>query len=88
MKTIRQDIPDIVASRRLTHIQSTVTKTKPFFLFVCGRLNPPGHNGPDADPEPSIKSPESSPSVALHPAHHKPTMACYGKFMGELPIKY
>lgn len=49
---------------------------------------PPGRDGPDVDPEPSIKSLESFPSVALHSAHHKPTMECYGKFMGELAIKY
>lgn len=55
-----------------------------FLLLVCGG----SLTGPDADLEPNIKSPESFPFVALHSAHHKPTMECYGKFMGELPIKY
>lgn len=48
----------------------------------------PNHDGPDADPEQSIKSLESFPSVALQSAHHKPTMECYGKSIRELPIKY
>lgn len=60
---------------------------KDFSLRVRGG-SLPDHDGPDADPEHSIKSLESFPSVALHSAHHKPTMECYGKSNGELPIKY
>lgn len=72
----------------LTFSQLTNAKCKEiqdFPLLFCGLT---GWDGPDADPEPSIKSLESFPSVALHSAHHKPTMECYGKFMGELAIKY
>lgn len=35
-----------------------------------------------------MKSLEWPPSVPLRSAHHKPTIECYGKFMGELSIKY
>lgn len=70
---------------RLTNAKCKEIQDFPL-LFCGGSLT--GRDGPDADPEPSIKSLESFPSVALHSAHHKPTMECYGKFMGELAIKY
>lgn len=45
----------------------------------------PDHDGLDADPENSIKPLESFPSLALHSAHHKPTMECYGKSIRDFP---
>lgn len=86
----RQNTPsDFVTFARLTNIQSSTCGHKCLYLFFfCGQVNPPGHSGPGADPELCIKSLKSSPSVVSHSAHHKPTMECYGKFMGELSIKY
>lgn len=55
---------------------------------ICRGGSLPDHDGPDADPEQSIRSLESFPSVALHSAHHKPAIECYGKSFRELSIKY
>lgn len=84
-----EDAPDLVTFSRLRNAQSKATKITFFFsLFVCGRLDPPGHSGPDNDPELCIGSLESPASVVLHSAHHKPAMEGYGKFIRELSIKY
>lgn len=54
-----------------------------FFLFVVELMHLV-----TAVPALHMKSLEWPPSVPLRSAHHKPTTECYGKFMGELSIKY
>lgn len=84
----------ILTFSRLRNVRSKATKmtfSSSFFffsLFACCRLDPPGHSGPNNDPELCIGPLESPASVVLHSAHHKPAMEGYGKFIRELSIKY